>query len=100
MRHIKTFEEVDNTKRYKKYVLYKANENTYFILEPTNYLPSYIETNKLYTYTLLLNKLKRNKHQYYNFNYERDRNVIIDSDDLQSLKDTILTLKDAGKYNL
>ena len=102
MKHIKKFEDIntDNTIRYKKYILYKLNNNAYVILEPTEYLQTHIQTNKLYTYTLNLNKLKRNKNQYFNFSYERGKNVIYDSNDIKDIKDVTLSLYNADKYNL
>ena len=103
MKYIKKFEELnaDSIDKYKKYVLYKANSNTYFILEPVAYLPTYIEANKKYTYLLNKNKLKHNRYQYYNFNYDKgDKNIVYQSDDLNEVKDMALALSDISKYNI
>jgi len=103
MKYIKKFESTDmmtELPKLKKYVLYKANTNTYFILEITGYENTYIATKKLYIYTLLLDKLRKGKHQYYNININRVHEIVYDSDNLKDVVDIIPTLKEIDKYNL
>ncbi len=110
MKYIKAYEDisgfpilVEGTVLYK-YILYKANENTYFILEVTDYVngygPNYIACKKLFIYTILIDRLRKGKHQYYNIGINKFNEIIFQSNNLQEVKDSIKTLKNYNKFNL
>jgi len=100
MKYIKQYEDISDFPVLNKYLLYKANNNTYFILEVTGYENNFIATKKLFIYTVLLDKLKRGNHQYYNMGINSISGIIYQSDNLTDIKDTIQSLKNIDKYNL
>jgi len=100
MKYIKQFENIDNTIRFKKYIIYKLNNNYFFILEPILYTPTHIQTDKKYLYELIKNKLSYKKYQFYNFDYNRVKNIIYQTDNLKDAKEVIFSLSATKKYNL
>ena len=117
MKYLKTYEEIDQT-LYKKYMLYKANEETYFVLEVEKFFnredyygddeegeiidQEFISTKKKYKYSMLLDKLEKvGRHHYFNFEPWRDDNSIIyQSDNLKDVLDVIPVLRQQPKFNL
>jgi len=83
-----------------KYLLYKANNTFYFILEVTGYEDNYIATKKLFIYTVLTDRIKRGSHQYYNIGINNINNIIYQSNNLKEVKDAIPILKNLDKYNI
>ena len=105
MKYLKTFENI-NEPEFKKYFVIKSHnkiQETYFVLEFVKIdEDSTVYTNKLYTYNLNEDELKRNKDQFYRFNNtdEIRNNVIYQTDDLKNAIDVVKSLNRVNTYNL
>ena len=105
MKYLKTYEEIDQT-TYKKYMLYKANEETYFVLEVEKFFETidqeFISTKRKYKYIMSLDKLEKvERYHYFNFQPLRDdKSIIYQSDKLKDVLDVIPVLTQQPKFNL
>lgn len=103
MKHIRTFETMENMPHLQKYLAYQMGLNresrSFVILEVIEQFSHYYIVKRLY----IANEysIKKSESEQMRFNYEETKDRIkYQSDDLRDVIDNIPALFDINKYNL
>jgi len=101
MKYIKLFESITNSSEFKNYLVYKVNNDIYFILQYIYNISNYeVITKKCYLYSKILNNTVFQKGAYCFNTPDNVKNIIYQSDDIEDCISVLPTLQDIEKFNL